>query len=155
MGQFFQMIHTSPKLFSHEIGAYGENRLNGSKIRAFFLFPKWRRPPSWISSKCHVVQLFEWYVLIKYGENRLRFKSYSTFPVSKMAVAAIFDLVQMPYGTIFSNDIYVIAAFFSWNRGLWWKSIKQFNGHIRLYNKIQDGGDRHLGNRKSAVTFEP
>jgi hypothetical protein len=34
MGQFFQLILTSPKLFSHEIGAYGENRLNGSKVRA-------------------------------------------------------------------------------------------------------------------------
>ena len=44
------------------------------------------------------------FVLIKYGENRLRFKSYSTFPVSKMAVAAILDFVKMPSGTIFSNN---------------------------------------------------
>ena len=44
------------------------------------------------------------FVLIKYGENRLRFKSYSTFPVSKMAVAAIFDFLKISYGATFSDD---------------------------------------------------
>ena len=31
----------------------------------------------------------------------------------------------------------------------------QIEPQIRLYDNIQDGGDRHLGNRKSVVTFEP
>jgi len=87
MGQFFQMIHTSPKLFSHEIGAYGENQLNGSKVRAFFLFPKWRRPPSWISSKCHWEQLFEWYIteassssnMVKIGLTVQKLQHFSCF----------------------------------------------------------------------------
>jgi len=44
------------------------------------------------------------FVLIKYGEIQLRFKSYSTFPVSKMAVAAILDSVKMSRGKMFSNN---------------------------------------------------
>jgi len=31
---------------------YGENRLNGSKVTAFYLNPRWRRPPSWKQEKC-------------------------------------------------------------------------------------------------------
>ena len=86
---------------------YGDNRINGSKVTAFHLFPIWRLPPSWIYQKCHFLNIFPKstsHVLIHrqiWRQSDKGFKSYRTSFISKMAVAAILDfarLVSFPGG---------------------------------------------------------
>ena len=130
----------------------GENRLNGSKVTAFFLNPRWRRPPSWISSKCHVVQLSRiirhWsFILVKYGENRLNgSKVTALFLFPRWRSTAILDFVKRPSGTIFSNN----TSLKLYSRQIWWKSGFRFKSYS-TFSVIQDGGRRHLGFHKNVI----
>ena len=109
------------------------NRSNGSRVIALCQFTKWRFPPSWISSKRLIGQVYRIlchrrFFLVKFGGNRLS--------GLKVIVLCLFSTWRPPPSWIFSNCLF----------GQFCRIIRH-----RSFLLVKFGGNRFSGSKVIAL----